>query len=380
MKVINKTKVLLVFGTRPEAIKMSPLIKEFQKYPDKFETKVCVTAQHREMLDQVLNFFEIVPAFDLDLMKPNQNLFDLTGTIISSLKTVFDDFSPGYTFVHGDTTTTFAASLAAFYAGSKVCHVEAGLRTNDKFSPFPEEMNRQLTSRIADLHFAPTETSKQNLLNENIPEQNIIVTGNTVIDALLQSVEKVKNNPSELVRGLEQKLINRDVIIVTGHRRENHGQGFENICKALKEIADSNPNINIIYPVHLNPNVLKPVKKWLDGISNIILIEPLDYPDFVWLMNRSKIILTDSGGVQEEAPSLGKPVLVMRNTTERPEAIDAGTVKLVGTNIDLIVKTVNALLNNKECYYDMALKHNPYGDGLASKKIIEAILHDSRIL
>lgn len=377
MDIKKKKKVLIVFGTRPEAIKMAPLIKEFQKKSNKFETRVCVTAQHREMLDQVLDFFKIVPDYDLDLMKPNQNLFDLTSGIILGLKNVFKDFLADYTFVHGDTTTSFAASLSAFYVGSKVCHVEAGLRTNDKLSPFPEEMNRQLTSRIADFHYSPTEKSKQNLINENISETQIFVTGNTVIDALFQSVEKINKNPSELINELEEKIINSDVILVTGHRRENHGQGFENICKAIKQIAYLYPSIKIVFPVHLNPKVLGPVKNWLFGIPNIILIEPLNYPDFVWFMNRSIIILTDSGGVQEEAPSLGKPVLVMRETTERPEAINAGTVKLVGTNPEFIISEVARLIEDVDYYNQMSYSHNPYGDGKASSRIVESIIDNS---
>ena len=366
-------KILLIFGTRPEAIKMAPLVKEFQKHSTIFETKVCVTAQHREMLDQVLCFFEIKPNYDLDLMKPGQNLYGLTATIIESLKPILEEFSPDYVFVHGDTTTTMAGSIASFYSGSKVAHVEAGLRTNNKLSPFPEEINRQITGRICDYHFAPTETSKKNLLNENIPEKSILVTGNTVIDALLKSVEKVNENPSKLILDLSQKIGNKEVVLVTGHRRENHGAGFERICKALKKIAQNEKERLIIYPVHLNPKVKEPVNRILSGVSNIILIDPLAYHDFIWLMNRSKIIITDSGGVQEEAPSLGKPVLVMRDTTERPEAVDAGTVLLVGTNEDLIVSNALDLLNNEDNFEKMSKLHNPYGDGLASKRIVDFI-------
>lgn len=369
----NKKKILIVFGTRPEAIKMAPLVKEFYKNQETFETKVCVTAQHREMLDQVLDFFEIKPDYDLDLMKPNQDLFNLTSNIITGLKDVLNTFPADYTFVHGDTTTTFGASVAAFYAGSKVCHVEAGLRTNNKRSPFPEEMNRQLTSRIADFHFAPTENSKNNLLKENISEDHIFVTGNTVIDALLQSVEKVKDKPSKLIKSLSAKLGSKDILLVTGHRRENHGEGFIEICKALNHISKKYPELIIVYPVHLNPNVKGPVYDILSQIENILLIEPLNYPDFVWLMNRSKYILTDSGGVQEEAPSLGKPVLVMRDTTERPEAVTAGTVKLVGANFNNITSEIEKLICDPFYYQTMSGAHNPYGDGNASKRIVNII-------
>tara|TARA_Y100000589_G_scaffold151703_1_gene144623 strand:- start:419 stop:1537 length:1119 start_codon:yes stop_codon:yes gene_type:complete len=366
-------KVLLIFGTRPEAIKMAPLVKEFKKNLEIFDTKVCVTAQHREMLDQVLDFFEIKPDYDLDLMKPGQNLYMLTSTIIESLKPILEGFMPDYVFVHGDTTTTMAGSIASFYSGAKVCHVEAGLRTNNKLSPFPEEINRQITGRICDYHFAPTETSKNNLLNENISESSILVTGNTVIDALMESVEKVNVNPSQLIINLSKKINNKEVVLVTGHRRENHGGGFERICKALKTIALDNNDRLVIYPVHLNPKVQEPVNRILSEISNIILIDPLAYQDFIWLMNRSKIIITDSGGVQEEAPSLGKPVLVIRDTTERPEAVEAGTVLLVGTDENLIVTKVLDLLNNEDKFIKMSKLHNPYGDGLASKRIVDFI-------
>lgn len=366
-------KILLIFGTRPEAIKMAPLVKEFQKFQTLFDTKVCVTAQHREMLDQVLDFFEIKPDYDLDIMKPGQNLYGLTATIIESLKPIFQEFVPDYVFVHGDTTTTMSGSIAAFYSGAKVCHVEAGLRTYNKLSPFPEEINRQITSRICDYHFAPTETSKNNLIKENISEDSIFVTGNTVIDALLKSVEKVNKNPSQLIENLSKKIENKEVILVTGHRRENHGRGFERICRALKTIAFDNTNRLIIYPVHLNPKVKEPVNRILSGVNNVILIDPLAYQDFVWLMNRSKIIITDSGGVQEEAPSLGKPVLVMRDTTERPEAVEAGTVLLVGTNGELIISKALDLLNNEDNFVKMSKLHNPYGDGLASKRIVNFI-------
>ena len=366
-------KILLIFGTRPEAIKMAPLVKEFQKYPEIFDTRVCVTAQHRQMLDQVLDFFEIIPQYDLDLMEPGQNLYGLTATIIESLKPILEKLNPDFVFVHGDTTTTMAGSIASFYSGAKVCHVEAGLRTNNKLSPFPEEINRQITGRICDYHFAPTETSKRNLLKENISEDSILVTGNTVIDALLKSVEKVNENPSQLVQDLLKQIGNQEVILVTGHRRENHGAGFERICKALKTIALDDRERLIIYPVHLNPKVQEPVNRLLLEVSNVILIDPLAYQDFIWLMNRSKIIITDSGGVQEEAPSLGKPVLVMRDTTERPEAVDVGTVLLVGTNEELIVSKALDLLNNQDNFVKMSKLHNPYGDGLASKRIVDFI-------
>jgi UDP-N-acetylglucosamine 2-epimerase (non-hydrolysing) len=353
---------------------MAPLVKEFQKHPELFETKVCVTAQHREMLDQVLTFFEIKPEYDLDLMKPGQNLYGLTATIIESLKPILEEFSPDYVFVHGDTTTTMAGSIASFYSGAKVCHVEAGLRTNNKLSPFPEEINRQITGRICDYHFAPTETSKKNLLKENIAEKDILVTGNTVIDALLYSVSKVDEIDDLELEELKGKInIKKRIILVTGHRRENHGQGFINICVALKEIAIKNPDIQIVYPVHLNPNVLKPVHEMLGNIGNINLIAPLAYPSFVWLMNKSYLIITDSGGVQEEAPSLGKPVLVMRDTTERPEAVDAGTVILVGTNTQKIIDEATKLLKDESLYKDMSSLHNPYGDGLASQRIVDFI-------
>ena len=366
-------KILIIFGTRPEAIKMAPLVKEFQKNSEVFDTKVCVTAQHREMLDQVLEFFEITPDYDLNLMKPGQNLYRITATIIESLKPILEEFNPDYVLVHGDTTTTMAGSIASFYSGAKVCHVEAGLRTNNKLYPFPEEINRQITGRICDYHFAPTQTSKSNLIKENISQDSILVTGNTVIDALIKSVEKVNENPSQLIQDLSKKIGNLDVILVTGHRRENHGEGFNRICKAIKQIAEDNSSRLIIYPVHLNPKVQEPVNRILSSVENVILIDPLAYQDFIWLMNRSKIIITDSGGVQEEAPSLGKPVLLMRDTTERPEAVEAGTVILVGTNEDLIVSKTLDLLKNKEKFERMSKLHNPYGDGLASKRIVNFI-------
>ncbi len=369
-------KILLVFGTRPEAIKMAPLVKEFQKHPETFDTRVCVTAQHREMLDQVLDFFDISPQYDLDLMQPGQNLYSLTAAIITGMKPVLESFNPDYVFVHGDTSTTMATSIAAFYNQSKVCHVEAGLRTHDKWSPFPEEINRQVTGRIADFHFAPTATSQENLRKENVHDAQVVITGNTVIDALLESVDKVEKNPTAFVNKMKDELGNSPMILVTGHRRENHGQGFENICQALLQIAQAKPDYKIVYPVHLNPKVQEPVNRLLSNVTNIKLIDPLDYPDFIWMMSRSTMIITDSGGVQEEAPSLGKPVLVMRDTTERPEAVDEGTVILVGTDVDLIVKETLDLLNDKERFTMMSKLHNPYGDGKACARIVKTILKD----
>ena len=368
-----KKKNLVIFGTRPEAIKMAPLVNKFL-VDDRFETKVCVTGQHREMLDQVLSFFGIIPDYDLSLMKPNQNLYNLTGELITGLKPILESFQPNYVYVHGDTTTTMAASIAGFYAGAKVCHVEAGLRTNNMQSPFPEEMNRQVTGRVASFHFAPTIKSKDNLLLENILKETILVTGNTVIDALMESSNRVKNLDNEEISELKKSInFENKIILVTGHRRENHGEGFINICAALKEIALKNPNVEIIYPVHLNPNVLKPVNALLKVIKNIYLVKPLSYPTFVWLMNQSYLIITDSGGVQEEAPSLGKPVLVMRDTTERPEAVEVGTVILVGTDTLKIIKETQELLDNVNKYNSMSSLHNPYGDGKACERIIEFI-------
>ena len=367
-------KILIIFGTRPEAVKMAPLVKEFKKFPNEFETKVCVTAQHRGMLDQVLDFFDINPDFDLNLMMPDQNLYSLTANIINSLKPILEDFLPNYVFIHGDTTTTMASAISSFYSGTKVCHVEAGLRTNNKISPFPEEINRQITGRICDYHFAPTETSKDNLLKENIPKSSILVTGNTVIDALFESIERVKLYSSLAIENIRSNIsTGQEIILVTAHRRENHGAGFERICKALKEIASAKPQIKIIYPVHLNPNVQESVRRHLSGLDNVILIDPLSYPDFIWLMNRSKIIITDSGGIQEEAPSLGKPVLVMRDTTERPEAVEAGTVILVGTDKNKIFSETINLLDNQKHFDNMSKLHNPYGDGLACSRIVNFI-------
>jgi len=368
-----KKKVLFIFGTRPEAIKMAPVLQKFKENKQFFKVKLCVTAQHRKILDQVLDFFEIKADYDLNLMKSRQNLYTLSSEIIKSLKTVLEDFCPEYVFVHGDTTTTMAASIASFYSGAKICHVEAGLRTNNKQSPFPEEINRQITSRLCDYHFAPTPKSKTNLIKENISEESILITGNTVIDALLKSVKKVNDNKSSFVKSISKRISDKEVILVTGHRRENHGKGFIRICEALKIIANNNKDKIIIYPVHPNPMVQEPVNNILSNIDNIILLEPLDYKDFIWLMNRSKLIITDSGGVQEEAPSLGKPVIVLRDTTERPEAVEAGTVILVGTNKKLIISKTQDLLNNKNKYEKMSRLHNPYGDGTASKKIVEFI-------
>ena len=371
MKKIN----LIVFGTRPEAIKMAPLVKKFIERED-FITKVCVTAQHREMLDQVLAFFEITPDYDLDVMRPNQNLFTLTASIIEGMKPVLDEVQPDFVYVHGDTTTSTAAGIAGFYSGAKVCHVEAGLRTYNRQYPFPEEFNRQLTGKIAEYHFAPTQGSKNNLLKENTQEENILVTGNTVIDALLYGVDKV-NVPGFLDPEIEQlkKLLdfNKKIVLVTGHRRENHGDGLQNICTALKTIATRHPEVQIVYPVHLNPNVKGPVHKLLGGIDSIFLVQPLAYAAFIWLMEKSYLIITDSGGIQEEAPSLGKPVLVTRDTTERPEAVTEGTVLLVGTDTDKIVNHAEKLLTNTSLYKTMSTLHNPYGDGTASGKIINYI-------
>jgi len=370
---LKQKKVLFVFGTRPEAIKMAPVIHYFKTKPEIVTTKVCVTAQHREMLDQVLDFFEITPDYDLDLMKKGQNLYDLSARILTRLKPVLEDYKPDYVFVHGDTTTTAMGSLAAFYSGAQIGHIEAGLRTFNKKAPFPEEINRQLTGRLTDFHFAPTVQARQNLEKENITK-GITVTGNTVIDALFWGLEKLKNFENNEITQLKNIVDpNKKIILVTGHRRENFGEGFINICKALQEIALSHPNIDIIYPVHLNPNVQQPVYKLLGNIKNIKLIDPLNYPAFIWLMQQSHIIITDSGGIQEEAPSLGKPVLVMRDTTERPEAVKAGTVILVGTDQNKIIKNTNKLLTDNDFYNQMSRLHNPYGDGHASKRIFDFI-------
>lgn len=372
-------RILLVFGTRPEAIKMAPLVKTLQKDTEHFETKVCVTAQHRQMLDQVLEVFDIVPDYDLNIMAPNQDLYDITSKVLLGLRDVLKDFRPDTVLVHGDTTTSMAASLAAFYQQIAVGHVEAGLRTYDMLSPWPEEMNRQVTDRICTYYFAPTEQSKQNLLQENIEESKIYVTGNTVIDALLMAVDIIARKPGvkeRIQKELQEKgytVGQRQYILVTGHRRENFGEGFLHICTAIKELAAKHPDMDIVYPVHLNPNVQKPVYELLSGLDNVYLISPLDYLPFIYAMQHSTLLLTDSGGVQEEAPSLGKPVLVMRNTTERPEAVEAGTVKLVGTDASAIVSSVTELLRDKKLYRRMSETHNPYGDGQACRRILEAL-------
>ena len=370
-------KILIVFGTRPEAIKMAPLVKEFEKYQNNFDMKVCVTAQHREMLDQVLEIFEIEPDYDLDIMSPGQDLYDVTSNVLLGMKQVLSEFNPDVVLVHGDTTTTSATSLAAFYQRVAIGHVEAGLRTGNLYSPWPEEANRQITGVLANYHFAPTETSKNNLILENKSENNIVVTGNTVIDALFLVLEKI-NESKELKQRIDSGFATynlqldalKKIILVTGHRRENFGQGFIDICEALKKLALRNSEIDIIYPVHLNPNVQKPVKEILSTVSNVHLIDPLEYQSFIYLMSKSHFIITDSGGVQEEAPSLGKPVLVMRDTTERPEAIEAGTVKLVGANSDKIIKEAQKLLDDQGEYEKMSQAHNPYGDGKASQRIV----------
>lgn len=371
-------KVLLVFGTRPEAIKMAPLVKAFEKESG-IQSKVCVTAQHREMLDQVLEMFDIVPDYDLDLMKQGQDLYDITARVLLGMKDVLNDFNPHIVLVHGDTTTTSATALAAFYKKIMVGHVEAGLRTGNMYSPWPEEANRQITGVLSNLHFTPTISSQNNLLQENKNFKDVIVTGNTVIDALLLALEKIENNKA-LKFTIEESINsqypidkNRKFILVTGHRRENFGQSFINICESLKVVAINNPDIDIVYPVHLNPNVQKPVKKILSDISNVYLVDPFRYENFIYMMSKSYFIITDSGGIQEEAPSLGKPVLVMRDTTERPEAISAGTVKLVGTNPQLIITESQKLLSNGKEYKKMSKAHNPYGDGKASQRILEFI-------
>lgn len=372
-------KILLVFGTRPEAIKMAPLVKALQKDTEHFETRVCVTAQHRQMLDQVLEVFGITPEYDLNIMAPNQDLYDITAKVLLGLREVLKDFRPDTVLVHGDTTTSMAASLAAFYMQIPVGHVEAGLRTYNMLSPWPEEMNRQVTDRICTYYFAPTEQSKVNLLQENIDAKKIFITGNTVIDALLMAVDIIPTTAGvkeKMAKELQEKgytVGDREYILVTGHRRENFGDGFLHICKAIKELAALHPEMDIVYPVHLNPNVQKPVYELLSGLSNVYLISPLDYLPFIYAMQHSTLLLTDSGGVQEEAPSLGKPVLVMRDTTERPEAVEAGTVKLVGTNAEAIVSNVTALLLDKEMYKRMSETHNPYGDGQACERIIAAL-------
>ena len=392
----NRKRVLLVFGTRPEAIKVAPLVKAFQQQADAFETVVCVTGQHREMLDQVLRLFEIVPDYDLNIMKDGQDLYDITARVLVGMRDVIKAVQPDVVFVHGDTTTSMASALAAFYQQIPVAHIEAGLRTHDIYSPWPEEMNRQITGRIATYNFAPTPLSKQNLVDEGVDESSITVTGNTVIDALNMVVNKIKSDrdlqndirDTLLQSGLPERMVhaffqpptsNRRLVLITGHRRENFGDGFLHICQAIKTLAEKYPDVDFVYPMHLNPNVRKPIKEifgdWVSNRqssnSNLYFIEPLEYLPFVFLMEQSTLVLTDSGGIQEEAPGLGKPVLVMRNTTERPEAVEAGTVKLVGTNYDLIVSEVSKLLDDPAYYNAMAQATNPYGDGLASKRIIE---------
>ena len=379
-------KIMLVFGTRPEAIKMAPLIKELQKYPDKFETIVCVTGQHRQMLDQVLQLFGIVPDYDLDIMKPGQDLYDITSRILIGMRDVFKLIVPDVLLVHGDTTTSMSAALAAFYKQIPVGHVEAGLRTHNIYSPWPEEINRQITSRIAAYNFAPTKLSYDNLKEEEVREETITITGNTVIDALYYVINKLEQDislsdkiKSELqMLGLPEELLNswgisRRLVLVTGHRRENFGDGFLHICQAIKILAERYPETDFVYPVHLNPNVQKPVNELLSHIPNVYLIKPLEYLPFVYLMKSSYFILTDSGGVQEEAPGLGKPVLVMRDTTERPEAVEAGTVKLVGTDVDEIVQSSISLFENELSYKKMSEANNPYGDGLSSGRIVAVL-------
>ena len=378
---------MLVFGTRPEAIKMAPLVKAFQAKNDEFETIVCVTGQHREMLDQVLHLFDIKPDFDLNIMKQGQDLYDITSRVLLGMRDVFKVCKPDILFVHGDTTTSTAAALAGFYLQIPVAHVEAGLRTNDIYSPWPEEMNRQITGRIATYNLSPTQLSRQNLLKENVDENKITVTGNTVIDALhwvtakIKSDKKLDDNLSLDLKskGYDTKRLvgNRRLILITGHRRENFGDGFLHICHAIQDLAKKFPEVDFVYPMHLNPNVRKPIHQVfgedLNNLGNIFFIEPLEYLPFVFLMEKSDIVLTDSGGIQEEAPGLGKPVLVMRNTTERPEAVDAGTVKLVGTDYDAIVDNVSKLLTDRNLYNKMSKTTNPYGDGKACERIIRYI-------
>jgi len=382
-----RKRVMLVFGTRPEAIKMAPLVKEFQKYPMEFQTVVCVTGQHREMLDQVLHLFEIVPDYDLNIMKQGQDLYDVTARVLIGMREVLKEVLPDVVLVHGDTTTSTAAALASFYQQIPVGHVEAGLRTHNIYSPWPEEMNRQITGRIAKYHFAPTALSRQNLLTEGIRPESIVVTGNTVIDALYMVVDKIKNDDRlnislcEELRGAgydveRLKAGVRRLVLITGHRRENFGQGFIHICLAIKTLTEKYPDVDFVYPMHLNPNVRKPIREVFGGnpASNMFFIEPLEYLSFVYLMEKSTIVLTDSGGIQEEAPGLGKPVLVMRDTTERPEALEAGTVKLVGTDFGKIVGEVSMLLENEAYYEKMSKAVNPYGDGMACERIVEWLM------
>lgn len=384
-------KIMLVFGTRPEAIKMAPLVKEFEKHPDEFDTIVCVTGQHREMLDQVLKIFDIKPNYDLNIMKQGQDLYDVTCRVLTGMRDVLKEVQPDVVLVHGDTTTSTASALAAFYQQIPVGHVEAGLRTRNIYSPWPEEMNRQITGRIATYNFSPTQLSRQNLLEERVDDIKITVTGNTVIDALYWVVEKIKNDKDLSIElqdillkaGYNTNRLNtgRRLVLITGHRRENFGDGFIHICNAIKTLTQNYPDVDFVYPMHLNPNVRKPIHEVfgedLSDLGNMFFIEPLEYLSFVYLMEKSSIVLTDSGGIQEEAPGLGKPVLVMRNTTERPEALDAGTVKLVGTDYDTIVNSVSTLLNNKEEYNKMSKAVNPYGDGKACGRIVDFIKKNS---
>lgn len=384
---IAMKRIMLVFGTRPEAIKMAPLVKEFQKHPDQFKTIVCVTGQHRQMLDQVLEIFDIKPNYDLNIMKQGQDLYDVTARVLTGMRDVLKEAQPEVVLVHGDTTTSTAAALAAFYQQIPVGHVEAGLRTHNIYSPWPEEMNRQITGRIATYDFAPTPLSRSNLLAEGIDEKKITVTGNTVIDALYWVVDKIKSTP-ELNEDLAAQLLeagydttrtaSRKLVLITGHRRENFGDGFISMCKAIKALTDKYAEVDFVYPMHLNPNVRKPIHevfgKNLEGLGNMFFIEPLEYLSFVYLMEKSTIVLTDSGGIQEEAPGLGKPVLVMRDTTERPEALEAGTVKLVGTDYDMIMGEVSALLDDTAHYEAMSKAVNPYGDGKACDRIVSALI------
>jgi len=376
-------KILIVFGTRPEAIKMAPLVLELNKYTKDIEAKVCVTAQHREMLDQVLDIFDITPDYDLNVMKTGQDLYDVTSKILLGMKNILVEYQPDVVLVHGDTTTTISTALSAFYQKIAVGHVEAGLRTGDIYSPWPEEANRKLTSAITKYHFAPTKTSEENLSSEGVNKENIYITGNTVIDALLWVLDKIKSTDTLKNELSKRILIQFDAfedknrfVLITGHRRENFGQGFLDMCNGIKTLANTHTDVNFVYPVHLNPNVQKPVMELLSGIENVYLIDPLDYEPFIYLMSRCYMILTDSGGIQEEAPSLGKPVLVMRDTTERPEAVDAGIVKLVGTNTSSIVNEVNKLLNDSITYEKMSKAHNPYGNGKACEKIIKILLEE----
>jgi UDP-N-acetylglucosamine 2-epimerase (non-hydrolysing) len=370
-------KILSVFGTRPEAIKMAPVIMELKRHPGNFDCRICVTAQHRQMLDQVLGLFEIRPDYDLNIMEKGQSLADVTCKVLQGVAPVLQEFRPDIVLVHGDTTTTFAASLAAYYEKIPVGHVEAGLRTGNIYSPWPEEINRRLTAAIACRHFAPTQHARRNLLAEGAEDKSILVTGNTVIDALLYVVEKLRTNVElrrEVAEHFDFLRAEKRLILVTGHRRESFGEGFESICNALKAIAEAHDDVELIYPVHLNPNVREPVMRILAGVRGIHLIEPQEYLRFVYLMDRSCLIITDSGGVQEEAPSLGKPVLVMRDTTERPEAVDAGTVKLVGSDTKTIIAEVRKLLSDSAAYESMSRAHNPYGDGKAAMRIVRSLI------